>query len=125
MAESKLVVANYESEATETDSLLALEERIHRTVDLVTSARDDRERAYKERDKAIAEKHAAVQALETVRAERDQAIEERNVARSASGEVASELHKLRTEIENLRGERKQVRARIEKLLGQIDQLGGQ
>ena len=39
MAEAKMAIANFEAEATETDSLLALEERIRRTVDLVQRRR--------------------------------------------------------------------------------------
>jgi FtsZ-binding cell division protein ZapB len=78
----------------EEDSLTSLEDRIKRTVELVTS----------------------------LRAERDAAVAERDSARNAAGTAASEVQKLREEIDDLRGERKQVRARIEKLLGQMDVL---
>ena len=88
------------SPAPEQDSLFDLEERIRRTVDLVTSLRAERDAALAERDQARTElKHAA----------------------TAS---ASEVQKLRQEVEELRGERKHVRTRIEKLLGQMDLLSG-
>jgi FtsZ-binding cell division protein ZapB len=91
------------SAAPEQDSLFDLEERIRRTVDLVTTLRA-------ERDQALADREAAI-------AERDQ-------ARQAAGASASEVQKMRQEIEELRGERKHVRTRIEKLLGQMDLLSG-
>jgi FtsZ-binding cell division protein ZapB len=80
----------------EADSLASLEERIRRTVELVTS----------------------------LRAERDAAISERDAARVTAAKAVSEVKDLREEIEDLRGERKQVRVRIEKLLGQMDLLSG-
>jgi len=84
------------SPAPEEDSLASLEERIRRTVEMVT----------------------------TLRAERDDAIAERDSARQTAGTAVSEAQKLRQEIDELRGERKQVRTRIEKLLGQMDLLSG-
>ena len=84
------------SPAAEEDSLASLEERILRTVEMVTK----------------------------LRAERDEAVTERDDARKAAGAAMSEAQKLRQEIDELRGERKQVRTRIEKLLGQMDLLSG-
>jgi len=88
------------SPAPEQDSLFDLEERIRRTVDLVSSLRAERD---------------------TALAERDQARQELKKAADAS---ASDIQKLRQEVEELRGERKHVRTRIEKLLGQMDLLSG-
>ncbi len=96
-------MAHPEPEAPEADSLGNLEDRIHRTVELVA----------------------------TLKAERDAALHELSAAKAASAELAaakkavSEVAGLRQEIEALRAERKQVRVRIEKLLAQIDQIGGQ
>jgi len=125
----ELAAAEY---ATESDSLAALEERIRRIVELVNSARSERDRAIKERDAAIAEKHiatrAAEQAQEKLAAELDAALAARDEAVSqfekAQG-VSGEAKKLRDELDHMRGERKQVRTRIEKLLGQMDLLSGQ
>jgi FtsZ-binding cell division protein ZapB len=76
------------------DALASLEERIRRTVELVT----------------------------TLRAERDAAIAELDAVKRAAGSALADAQKFRQEIESLRGERKQVRTRIEKLLGQMDLL---
>jgi FtsZ-binding cell division protein ZapB len=84
------------SPAPEQDSLASLEERIRRTVDMVT----------------------------TLRAERDEAVAELAAARKTAVTASAEAEKLRQEIDELRGERKQVRTRIEKLLGQMDLLSG-
>jgi FtsZ-binding cell division protein ZapB len=78
----------------EEDALDSLEERIHRTVELVTA----------------------------LRAERDAALAELDRVRKASGSAITEAQKLRQELEGLRSERKQVRTRIEKLLGQMELL---
>lgn len=88
------------SPAPEQDSLSNLEERIRRTVELVTALRAERDAAVSERDNAILERE-----------------QERSAAKA-------ELNKLRQEVEELRGERKHVRTRIEKLLGQMDLLSG-
>jgi FtsZ-binding cell division protein ZapB len=76
------------------DALASLEERIRRTVELVT----------------------------TLRAERDAAVAELDAVKRAAGSALADAQKYRQEIESLRGERKQVRTRIEKLLGQMDLL---
>ena len=89
--------------APDEDSLASLEERIRRTVDLVSTLRAERDAAFAQRDAAFAE--------------RDQ-------ARQTAGVSVAEMQKLRQEIEELRGERKHVRTRIEKLLGQMDLLSG-
>jgi FtsZ-binding cell division protein ZapB len=76
------------------DPLANLEERIRRTVELVT----------------------------TLRAERDAAVAELDAVKRAAGTALADAQKYRLEIDSLRGERKQVRTRIEKLLGQMDLL---
>ena len=76
------------------DALASLEERIRRTVELVS----------------------------TLRAERDAAITELDAVKRAAGTALADAQRLRQEIDSLRGERKQVRTRIEKLLGQMDLL---
>jgi seryl-tRNA synthetase len=92
-----------EPESPETDSLGSLEERIHRTVELVTSLKA-------ERDSALRELAAAKAAIEDL---------------AAAKKAAAEASNLRQEIETLRAERKQVRVRIEKLMAQMDQVSGQ
>ena len=92
-----------EAEPLETDSLASLEERIRRTVELVTSLK--------------AERDAALEDLATAKAELREL--------SATRKAASEAAHLRQEIEGLRAERKQVRTRIEKLMAQMDQVSGQ
>ncbi len=79
---------------TDDDALASLEDRIRRTVELVS----------------------------TLRAERDAAIAELDAVKRAAGTALADSQKHRQEIESLRGERKQVRTRIEKLLGQMDLL---
>ena len=91
------------SPAPEQDSLFDLEERIRRTVDLVSTLRTERDSALSQRDDALAE---------------------RDEARQTAATSTSEIQKLRQEVEELRGERKHVRTRIEKLLGQMDLLSG-
>lgn len=82
--------------AAEEDSLASLEDRIRRTVDLVTA----------------------------LRTERDELAGELEAIRKATGSSLAEAERLRQEVEQLREERKQVLARIEKLLGQIDLVSG-
>jgi seryl-tRNA synthetase len=91
-----------ESEPLETDSLASLEDRILRTVELVTSLKA-------ERDAALAELAAAQAAVQDL---------------AAAKKAAAEVQSLREELVGLRAERKQVRVRIEKLLAQMDQVGG-
>jgi FtsZ-binding cell division protein ZapB len=81
-------------EQQDTDSLTGLEERIHRTVQVVTQLRQEKE------------------AL----------LMEKQAAQREAAEVRSQAAKLAEELDALRVERKQVRSRIEKLLAQIDQL---
>jgi seryl-tRNA synthetase len=95
-------LAQPESEPLETDSLASLEDRIHRTVELVTSLKA-------ERDAALAELAAARAAVQDL---------------AAAKKAAAEVQSLREEMAGLRAERKQVRVRIEKLLAQMDQVGG-
>ena len=85
-------VAHSDSSLPEQDSLAALEDRIHRTVELVN----------------------------TLRTERDAAVAELDSVRKAASGAQAETQRLRQELESLRSERKQVRTRIEKLLGQMD-----
>jgi uncharacterized coiled-coil DUF342 family protein len=78
------------------DTLSILEDRIHRTVELV----------------------------ERLRSERDAAIAELNTLRGTVALSTADSQKLRQELESLRSERKQVRGRMEKLLGQVESLTG-
>jgi uncharacterized coiled-coil DUF342 family protein len=87
----------------EDDSLASLEDRIRKTVELVSQLRAERDAAFADRDAAFAE---------------------RDAARTTAGTAMTEAQRLRQEIDDLRGERKQVRTRIEKLLGQMDLLSG-
>jgi hypothetical protein len=124
-AETDIESGVLDAEAQDSDSLVALEERIHRIIELVSSARGERDRALKERDRAVSGMHLAVEERDQALAERDAAVEAAALARKAIGDNAGEAQKLQAEIERLRGERKQVRVRIEKLLGQMDLLSGQ
>lgn len=92
----------------DTDTLVGLEERILKAVEVVKSLKQ--------------ENNSLRTQLETVTAERDEALamqqhafEELETMRVASTEAEKEL-------ELLRAERKQVKVRIEKLLGQMDFL---
>ena len=80
----------------EEDALASLEERIRRTLELVSA----------------------------VRAERDAALAERDEALDGAGSNQSELRRLKEQVAELLNERRQVRARIQKLLGQIDLVSG-
>ena len=95
-------MATPESESLEADSLDNLEERIRRTVELVTSIKAERDAAVSE----LAETKASLHDL------------------AAAKKAAAEATSLRQEIEVLRAERKQVRTRIEKLMAQMDQVSG-
>jgi FtsZ-binding cell division protein ZapB len=88
-------------EQQETDALASLEERIARTVELVSMLRQENQKL--------------VQRLEAADAARDE-------ARSEARLALEETEKLSREVDELREERKQVRSRIEKLLGQMDVL---
>ncbi len=85
----------------ETDSLAALEERILRAVEMVSTLREEKQALQKELEDAL-------EAKETARRDADQA--------------RADVTRLNEEIASLQGERKQVRTRIEKLLGQMDLL---
>ena len=85
------------------DSLADLEERVLRTVELVSTLRSERDAALAE----LAEAQAAIKEL------------------SAFKKAEADARALRDEIAGLRAERKQVRLRIEKLLAQMDLVSGQ
>lgn len=85
----------------EIDSLASLEERISRTVELVSALRIENQNLA-----------ARLQATEA----------ERDAARGEARAAEAESEKLGHELEELRSERKQVRTRIERLLGQMDSL---
>lgn len=89
-------------ESHEADALSHLEERIQKTVALVSRLRD-------ERGKASEELVAAQTALSAANAELAD-------SRDAQSQLSAELAALRAE-------KLQVRNRLEKLLGHIDQLG--
>jgi chromosome segregation ATPase len=91
------------SQHEDADSLASLEERIRRTVELVSSLRKENEAAVQQAQSAIAE---------------------RDAARKEMAEAEMRLQKISQELDELRSERKQVRTRIEKLLGQMDLLSG-
>ena len=88
--------ATHMQEQPEDDPLGSLEDRIRRTVAMVS----------------------------TLKAERDAAVAELDSAKRLAASSQSEAQKLRAELDGLRSERKQVRVRIEKLLGQMDLLSG-
>lgn len=95
--------AKTQPEGFEPDSLADLEERVLRTVELVTTLRA-------ERDAAVAELTEARAVIEEL---------------SAFKKTEADARALRDEVAGLRAERKQVRLRIEKLLAQLDLVGGQ
>jgi FtsZ-binding cell division protein ZapB len=88
--------ATHMQEQPEDDPLGSLEDRIRRTVAMVS----------------------------TLKAERDAAVGELDSAKRLAATSQAEAQKLRAELDSLRSERKQVRVRIEKLLGQMDLLSG-
>lgn len=83
--------------AQEIDTLVHLEDRIQKAVELVTRLRQEKGAALKE----LAETQAAWE------------------------EAQAANQKLNEEMESLRIERKQVRSRLERLLGHIDTLGAE
>jgi len=85
----------------ETDSLAALEERILRAVEMVSTLREEKQALQKELEDAL-------EAKESARRDADHA--------------RADLTRLNEELASLQSERKQVRTRIEKLLGQMDLL---
>ena len=90
-------MAAFASEEEDKDALASLEERITRTVELVT---------------VLKKQHEQMAArLQVAEADRDAAV--------------LQAQKSVDELESLRSERKQVRTRIEKLLGQMDLLSAQ
>ena len=92
----------------EGDALAALEERIHRAVELVSQLRGEKEALREENEKLRGENKA-------LHSSNDAALREAADARTRLGQLTGELDALRVE-------RKQVRGRIEKLLGHIDQV---
>ncbi|HYA17001.1 MAG TPA: hypothetical protein VEF06_06025 [Bryobacteraceae bacterium] len=91
-----------EPESREADALTHLEERIQKTVALVTRLR--------------AEKEAAAKELAAVQSELGTARLELAQSQQASAQLSAELS-------TLRAEKLEVRSRLEKLLSHIDQLG--
>jgi chromosome segregation ATPase len=89
-------------ESGEADALTHLEERIQKTVALVTRLRHEKESALKE----LAGAQAALAATKSE-------LEESQLAKAQADE----------DLNALRAEKLQVRNRLEKLLGHIDQLG--
>lgn len=86
-------------ERNESDTLVDLEERIRRAVELVSGLK--------------AEKSEMIRQVDSANAARERAEKEAADAKATES-------RLTAEIEQLRAERKQVRERIEKLLGQMD-----
>ena len=89
-------------ESREVDALTHLEERIQKTVALVTRLRHEKDAVYKE----LSAEQATLASTKVELAE----------AKQANAQLSEELN-------GLRAEKLQVRNRLEKLLGHIDQLG--
>ena len=85
----------------ETDSLAALEERILRAVEMVSTLREEKQALQKELEDALEAKESA---------------------RRDADHSRADVTRLNEELASLQSERKQVRTRIEKLLGQMDLL---
>ncbi len=98
--------AKPEPEPLAIDSLAELEERVHRTVELVADLKAERDAALADLAEAKAEAKAALACL------------------AAARKAMTAVEDLRSETAGLRAERKQVRVRIEKLLAQMDQVAG-
>ncbi len=90
-----------ELQAEDRDTLVGLEERILKTVELVNQLRQRNESLQRQLNEALAGKADAEKAVAEARADAAHAIQE---------------------MDSFRNERKQVRTRIEKLLGQMDLL---
>ena len=97
------------------DSLVDLEERINRAVQVITDLRRDNEQLQERVRIAESDVQAAY-------AERDQTQALAAEFQRENGDLESKIKQLSAELEELRGERKQVRTRIEKLLNQLDLL---
>lgn len=85
----------------EPDSLASLEQRIVRTVEIVTELREEREIIMKDLETAIADKTAAHAEIERQK---------------------EEIARLNQELDAMRNEQSDVRTRIQKVLGQLDLL---
>jgi chromosome segregation ATPase len=96
------VQTSIDIDSREGDALTHLEERIQKTVALVTRLRNEKESVLKELS-------AAQSALASTKAE----LEESQMSNM----------QLTDDVNALRSEKAQVRTRLEKLLGHIDQLG--
>jgi hypothetical protein len=94
--------SSIEVESRETDALTHLEDRVQKTVALVTRLRHEKD--------AVARELATAQATVTA-------------AQSALEESQLANMQLTDDLNALRAEKLQVRNRLEKLLGHIDQLG--
>ena len=97
------------------DSLVDLEERINRAVQVITDLRRDNEQLQERVRIAESDVQAAYAA-------RDQTQALAAEFQRENGDLESKIKQLSAELEELRGERKQVRTRIEKLLNQLDLL---
>jgi uncharacterized coiled-coil DUF342 family protein len=87
----------------ELDSLASLEERILKTVELVSELREERDIVMRDLEAAIASKEQTSRQL---------------------AELQDEHRQLQDELEGLRTEHRNVKSRIQKVLGQLDVLGG-
>lgn len=85
------------------DSLGSLEERVLKTVELVSELREERDIIMRDLEAALASKEESVR---------------------QSNELREEVARLNAELESLQAEHKQVKSRIQKVLGQLDMLSG-
>ena len=97
------------------DSLVGLEERIHRAVHVITDLRAETV-SFHSRLKKVQDDLLASQA------DRDEAQQLCEEFQKENGELEAKILRLQEELEIMRDERKQVKNRIEKLMGQLDLL---
>jgi chromosome segregation ATPase len=97
------------------DTLASLEERITRTVEVVSSLRQENRRLHENLQ-------ATGQELETTKGRLEEAQSLSSEFQKENEDLTRRLERTTQELEGLRGERKQVKARVEKLLTQLDLL---
>lgn len=87
----------------ELDSLASLEERILKTVELVSELREERDIIMRDLEAALASREQTARQI---------------------ADLQEENQRLQQDLESLRTEHRTVKSRIQKVLGQLDQLGG-
>jgi chromosome segregation ATPase len=99
------------------DTLIDLEERITRAVQMISELRSENESLQ-------GNLRRSEEQMKTLQTERDDANSLSEEFQKETVAAQEQVKRLNEELETLRDERKQVKSRIEKLLGQLDLLSG-